>query len=122
MMDLNKLVELLQADAKASKVMLERWKKQLETNPIAAFSNSGDVMAVTALGQVCEEVLAGIERLRDDGSKDADILKIINEAASKTALEMVSLRSYSSSPQSNLMDDYIARAWAKIARFNGIWI
>lgn len=83
---------------------LKKFAKSMEENPVYALSWSKDVFEVSAKGFVARELFAAFEY----GASYEEWKK----EASRNALRMTRNPSMSTSPTSNLMDVYLAAAWA----------
>ena len=104
---------------------IAKFNVEFAENPHKALVWSGSTFCAVAEAMVFRTVLECISNLQNltpevltpEEQKDRLLKYLVREA-----LQRNSLVSLSSSPTSNLMEFHYAKAWAKAANFNGIWL
>jgi hypothetical protein len=113
-----RIVEKLQSKIDYAQGGLNRFATDFAQDPAHAFSWGDGVFENAAIVKVFGIVAAGIMRVKEenDGEFPEAERALFEEDCLRRALEMAERPSFSTSPTSNLMHQYEAKAWTRVYR------
>lgn len=115
---MDKLLEVLKNKILQNDKVLADWKKKLDTSPMYALEWSSGAFEAAAHNHVYGTCVEVLESIKDSPEAQALFKKYVEDYALQTASNIES----STSIYANRIRDLQRQAWAKVARFNGIWI
>lgn len=104
-----------------SRRQVERWQGDFAKDPAHALVWATPAFEHAAAAKVYQLVLGGADRLAEKADyDDAAVVAALLEYARDRMVEKAQNPPFSTSPTSNLMDQYEGKAWARVYRmFNG---
>lgn len=122
-MALEKLLERVNSDIESADRALEKFRQKLETDPAYALEWSLSSFEYAATRQVALQVKTWIENLQNQveekGYTEDHCYSLMKAEATKVAIQKATRMAQSTSPTSNLIEDFTRAAWAKSV--DSIW-